>query len=212
MAHRTRNTCLAAAAALTFAAAPVAAQAPAAKSDGEWISLSGTVESVAGENFVLDYGKNNIMVEMDDYDWYNENALLVGDEVTVTGRIDNDFVMSRRIEASSVYVDSIHTRFYASAADEEDYVPVMADGAFVGDTGITLTGTVESIAGDEMIVDAAFFDYKVDTGTLHYNPFDAAGLQHVAVGDRVSVSGQFDDSDFFDSPEIDATALIEIRS
>lgn len=175
------------------------------------MSLSGTVEAVSGEDFVLDYGKNDITVEMDDYDWYDENALIVGDEVTVTGRMDNDFLHSRRIEASSVYVDSIHTRFYASAADEEDFLPAV-DGAIVGNGGVTVTGTIEAIVGDEMTVDAAFFDYKVDAGSLYYNPFDDDGLQHLEVGDRVSVTGQFDDSDFFDRPEIDATAITELHA
>ena len=82
----------------------------------------------------------------------------------------------------------------------------------MGDTGVTLTGTVESIVGHEIVVDAAVFDYKVDVGTLSYNPFDDEGLQHVEVGDRISVTGQFDDSDFFDTPEIDATWLTELQA
>ena len=211
MTPRSRNVFFATVAAIAFAAAPAAAQSPANTSNGEWLSLSGTVESVSGEDFVLDYGKSDITVEMDDYDWYNENALVVGDEVTVTGRMDNDFLHSRRIEASSVYVDSIHTRFYASAADEEDFLPAV-DGVIVGNNGLTVTGTIETIVGDEMTVDAAFFDYKVDVGSLYYDPFDNDGLQHLEVGDRISVTGQFDDSDFFDSPEIDATAITELRA
>ena len=211
MKQKLRNSLVLAASIAALAAAPAAAQTPATASDGEWLSLSGTVETVSGEDFVLDYGQNSITVEMDDYDWYDENALVVGDEVTVTGRMDNDFLQSRRIEASSVYVDSIHTRFYASAADEEDFLPA-AEGVIVGDTGVTLMGTVESIVGDEIIVDAALFDYKVDAGTLSYDPFDNDGLQHIEVGDRISVTGQFDDSDFFDSPEIDATWLTELQA
>lgn len=211
MTQKLRNSFVFAASIAALAAAPAAAQTPSAAPNGEWVSLSGTVETVAGEDFVLDYGPSSITVEMDDYDWYDENALVVGDEVTVTGRMDNDFLQSRTIEASSVYVDSIHTRFYASASDEEDFLPSV-DGAIVGDTGVTLTGTVESIVGDEMVVDAALFDYKVDTGSLSYDPFDDEGLQHVEVGDRVSVTGQFDDSDFFDTPEIDATWVTEVRA
>ena len=211
MPNRIRTAFIASATLIAFAAAPAGAQTPAAAQDGEWVSLSGTVETVSGEDFVLDYGPNAITVEMDDYDWYNENALLAGDQVTVTGRIDNDFLQSRRLEASRVYVDSIRTLFYASPADEEDFTPAV-DNPIVGTTGMTISGTVESIDGDEMVVDAAILDYKVDTGTLNYDPFDADGLQHVEIGDRVLVTGRFDDSDFFDAPEIDATALVEIST
>lgn len=210
MTHRTRNTFLATVAATVLAASPAAAQTPATADNGEWLSLSGTVQAVSGDSFVLDYGRNTITVEMDDYDWYDENAIIVGDEVTATGRVDDDFLQTRRLEASSVYVDSIHTRFYASAADEEDFVPAV-DAPIVSNSGILLTGIVESIDGDEMIVDADVLDYKVDTGTLYYDPFDEEGLQHVQIGDRVSITGRFDDSDFFDSPEIDATSVIEIN-
>lgn len=211
MSTRICSTMFAAsAAALALFATPAAAQTPMSTDNGEWLSLSGTVESVAGENFVLDYGRNSITVEMDDYDWFNENALIVGDKVTVTGRMDDDFLAKRRIEAASVYVDSIHTRFYANAADEEDFRP--AAGAFFTTSGMGVTGMVKAISGDEMTVDAGLFDYKVDTGELSYDPFDRRGLQHIAVGDRVSVSGQFDDSDFFDSPEIDASSVIELSA
>lgn len=206
-----RNSIITAASALALAAIPASAQSPTSATDGEWLSLSGTVEAVAGDDFVLDYGQSSITVEMDDYDWYDENSLIVGDEVTVTGRMDNDFFQARRIEASSVYVDSIHTRFYANADDEEDFLPA-ADGAVVSDTGVTLTGTIQMIDGDEMIVDAVLFDYRVDTDLLNYDPFDDEGWQRLENGDRISVTGQFDDSDFFDRPEIDATSITELRT
>jgi hypothetical protein len=76
---------------------------------------------------------------------------------------------------------------------------------------VTLTGTVQSIDGGYMVVDAGLFTYSVDTDTLNYDPFDSTGLQRIEVGDRVSVTGRFDDSDFFDRPEIDATALTELQ-
>ncbi|HEU4819969.1 MAG TPA: DUF5666 domain-containing protein [Qipengyuania sp.] len=211
MSIKNPSAMLAATAAFALFAAPAVAQAPMTTSNGEWLSLSGTVEAVAGENFVLDYGRNSITVEMDDYDWYNENAIVVGDEVTVTGRMDKDFLQARRLEASSVYVDSLHTRFYANAADEEDWWRT-AGAAFVSTSGMGVTGMVQSITGDEMTVDAGVFEYKVDTGELSYDPFDRQGLQHIAVGDRVSVTGTFDDSDFFDNPEIDANSLIELSA
>lgn len=73
--------------------------------DQEWITLTGTVASVAGDSFTLNYGDKDIVVEMDDYDWFSENAIEQGESVTVAGRMDNDFFESQKIEASSVYVD-----------------------------------------------------------------------------------------------------------
>lgn len=193
-------------------AIPASAQDVSSTYDGEWLSVSGTVESVDGDSFMLDYGDNIIPVEMDDYDWYSDNPLIVGDQVTVTGRMDDDFFQSRRIEASSVYVDSLHTHFYASAADEEDVTVPLVDFDTLRTGGLSLTGTVQSIDGEEFVLDAGAYDYKVDVQSLYYDPFDAAGIQHVAVGDRVSVSGSIDDADFFEKREIDATSLTELIS
>lgn len=212
MTQITSKAFFAALAAGAAAMATPALAAPSATSDnGEWMTLSGTVQAVSGDDFSLDYGRNAITVEMDDYDWYNENAVKPGDRVTVTGRIDNDFLQARRLEASSVYIDSLHTRFFANPADEEDYIPAV-DGPIAGNGGLTIIGDVQSIDGSDMVIDAGAIDYRVDTSTLYYDPFDTAGFQHVSVGDRVEVIGTFDDTDFFDRPEVDATALTELSS
>jgi uncharacterized protein YdeI (BOF family) len=93
----------------------------AAATDGNWINLSGTVLSTAPSTFALDYGPGNITVEMDDWDWYQEGkALVPGDQVVVTGKVDDDLYQSKRIEASSVYAKNLNTYFYASGADEEN--------------------------------------------------------------------------------------------
>lgn len=210
MKQTIRETLLMAAGAAALVAAPAAAQSPATAEDGEWLSLSGTVLTVSGDDFVLDYGKSDITVEMDDFDFDDENIVTVGDEVTVTGRMDVQFFQTRRLEARSVYVESLHTRFFVNPADEEDYLPE-ADGAIVPDAVVALRGNVKSIQGDRMVLDTKVQDYVVDAGSLNYDPFDVGGIQYVEVGDRVSVTGRFDDSDFFDNPEIDATSIIELR-
>lgn len=162
--------------------------------------------------FVLDYGAKTIPVEMDDYDWYKENVLAVGDQVSVVGRMDDDFFQNRRIEASSVYVDDLHTIFYASAADEEDVAIPIVDYDVLRTGGLSLTGTVQSIDGDEFMLDTGAYDYKIDTAPLYYDPFDTTGFQHIAVGDRVSVTGTIDDADLFERREIDATSLTELST
>ena len=191
--------------------APAQAQGPAAAYDGEWLTVRGTVVSSDPDSFLLDYGAKTIPVEMDDYDWYNENVVLPGDRVTVAGRLDRDFLENRKIEASSVYVDKLHTTFFASAADEEATIlPWAHIWSGAGGGSVSLTGEVRSIDGEEMIVDAGLLEYKVDVGPLDYDPFDAAGVQHIAVGDRVSVFGEMDDADLFDRREIAAVSVTEL--
>lgn len=201
----------AAAVALCAAVPAVAAETPAATSDGEWLSLSGSVVSTAPESFMLDYGSKTIRVEMDDYDWYLENPILEGDQVIVTGQMDADFWQNRTIEASSVYVKSLNTMYFASAADEEGaVVPILSVDPLTDGESVSLTGTVRQIVGDELTLDAGLMNYRVDTASLDYDPLDDDGVQHIAVGDRISVFGRMDDADLFDRREIDAKVLTEL--
>jgi uncharacterized protein YdeI (BOF family) len=199
------------AATLASLAVPAVAETPSSTDNGEWLTLSGSVVSVGPERFVLDYGNGTIPVEMDDYDWFNENAVVAGDHVTVTGRMDADFWENKSIEANSVYVASLNTVFRASAADEEGAtVPVWTLDPLTAGESVSFSGTVKKIDGDEMTVDAGLFDYTVDTSPLDYDPLDSDGVQRIAVGDRVLVSGRMDDTDLFDGGEIDAKALVEL--
>lgn len=202
----------AAAAVLASVALPAGArddkQDVTAAADREWLTLTGKVSSVAGDQFTLDYGRDDIVVEMDDYDWYNENALVVGDSVTVSGRMDKDFFDTRSIEARSVYVDSLNEYFYASAADEEQgiHLPLLHDH-LQDDEWVSLTGEVASINGEDIVLDTGAHEYDVDAGGLAYNPFDADGTERIQVGERVVVFGQMDDADLFDDREIEATTI-----
>lgn len=199
------------AAAIALSAAPAAAETPAQTSDGEWLSLSGSVVSTAPESFTLDYGDETIRVEMDDYDWYRENPIREGDHVVVTGRMDADFWQNRTIEAGTVYVKSLNTMYFASSADEEStIVPIVSVDPLINGESVRLTGEVRQIVGDELTLDAGLFEYRVDTGELDYDPLDDDGVQRIAVGDRISVLGRMDDSDLFDRREIDASALTEL--
>jgi len=108
--------------------APAMAQAPDDKPnpylmpDDTWISISGTAVDPQAASFTLDYGEGTVLVEMDDWDWYGEaGGILDGDKVTVYGEIDDDFYELTSIEASSVYVESLGTYFYANSDDEEGY-------------------------------------------------------------------------------------------
>ncbi len=181
--------------------------------EGEWISLTGSVKSVSPEQFTMSYGAGEVVVEMDDYDWYDENFVLSGDKVTVTGVMDSDFFEKKKIEASTVYLPKLKEYYYASAADEEDgyySYPVLSYdwGADTQDDDwVAFTGTVQSIDGEELTLDTGFRDLAVDTGGITGGLLTDAGDSFVDVGDRVSVSGEMDDADFFDAREIEATSV-----
>jgi len=186
---------------------------PYARPDDTWISISGTVTSVAPDSFVLDFGEGTIIVEMDDGDRDADGyKLLEGDKVTVNGMVDDDFYETTTIEAGSVYVERLGTTFFASTIDEED---------FVSWTTITLTpvvipytviqGTVTSVSDDEFVVNTGLRSMRVEVEGMPYNPLDDEGYQKVRVGDVVRVTGEIDD-DFFEGREMEANSVVKIRS
>ncbi|GAK34733.1 hypothetical protein JCM17846_02480 [Iodidimonas nitroreducens] len=176
--------------------------------NGEWVSLTGSVASVSGDRFTLDYGDDDLTVEMDDFDVYDENLLEEGDQVTVSGRIDTDFVENKSLEASSVYVDTLNEYFYASAADEEDgYYSFVANDYWDGGDWISLTGEVISIDDNHFTLDAGLVEYVIDTDQMSYDPLDDEGAEQVEVGERVVVSGEFDTFNLYDDEDIEAQAL-----
>lgn len=192
-------------------AAPASAQTPRTADNGEWLTLSGSVVSSTTDSFMLDYGGKTIKVEMDDYDWYADNPVIKGDHVTVTGRMDADFWENRKIEASSVYVGSLNTMYFASAADEEGAVsPVLRVDPLTSGESVSLTGKIAAINGDELTLDAGLLNYTVDVGSLDYDPLDNEGAQRLSVGDRISVFGRMDGADLFDNREIDARSVTEL--
>lgn len=204
-----RNLTITTALATCFAAGAMAQDSEVSSATGgEWLSLTGEVVSVTGDRFTLDYGANDIAVEMDDFDAYDENLLIAGDQVTVTGAVDTDFVDSKRLEASSVYVESLNEYFYASSADEEDgYYSFAANDYWDGGDWVSMTGEVASIDGEQFTLDTGIARYVVDTDRLGYNPLDDEGAEQIDVGERVVVSGEFDGFDLFSDEEIEAEAV-----
>lgn len=205
---------LALVAGLSLAAAPAAADPnPYVKPDESWISLSGTVESVAADRFTLDYGEGAITVEMDDGDRdADAYQLLEGDKVTVTGQIDDDFFEMTKIEASSVYVESLNTTFWASSADEE--TDPMLDMSVVAPVVVSQTvvrGIVSDIDGDEFTINTGKRAIEVDIEDLGYDPFDDEGYLKIEKGDYVKAAGEIDEELFGDN-ELDATYVVKLYS
>lgn len=197
--------------ALTTSSAWAGDKNPYTRADETWITLNGTVESVAPDTFTLDYGDGMIVVEMDDGDRdADAYKLLKGDKVIVTGKIDDDFFQATSIEASSVYVENIGTTFFSSSVDEEDADIIAAELTLpIVATRFSVQGTVTKIDGDDFIIDNGAREIRVDVSSLSYDPLDDEGYQQIEVGDRVKVYGYLD-TDLFEGREIQADTLIEL--
>lgn len=193
---------------------------PYLKADDSLISISGTVVAPAADSFRLDYGTGVVLVEMDDWDSYGEAYNLIdGDQVTVYGRIDDDLFERTSIEAGSVYVDSLNTFFYASSADEEG-LEVMTTPYFLTAPISTKGASVASVRGTVTRVDKKEQEIRIRTGNdqtitvevdeLGYNPLDKLGYQKISLGDRVSVTGQFD-FDFLEGRKLEADTLTTLN-
>lgn len=193
-------------------AAPVQAQDIATTYDEEWISLTGTVDTVGVTSFVLDYGDNDITVELDRFDWDIAKSGLAGQQVTVTGRMDRNLYDQRSIEAGLVYVPAQAEYIYANPADEEgdptealSFAPGLFAGAREGDW-LSFSGRVTAIEGDEIMVDTGVATLRVDTSILP----GALASPSVDIGDRVLVTGIMDAPDLFDKREVEANSVTKL--
>lgn len=192
---------------LMFAVSAAHAENPYAKPDDTWISIDGEVEAVSANAFTLNYGKGTVTVEMDDADRYAEGySLKKGDEVTVSGIIDDDFYETTSIEASSVYVENIGAYFYASAVDEEDSF-VTIGPVVISDT--IFQGTVSSVSDDSFTLNSGKQKLTVNVDEMAYNPLDDKGFQKLKKGDRVSVTGNMD-YELFEGRVFDAESVVTL--
>jgi len=184
-----------------------AAESPYTKPDDTWINLSGTAVDTGPNSFVLDYGQGTITVEMDDWSWYDKEGygLIEGDKVTVYGKVDDDIAEANTIEASSVYVESLGTYFYADSADEETLNYSVVTPIVAGYT--ELTGTVTSTSAFEFTIDSGVQQMTVDTSLLDYNPLDEKGYQQIDEGDLVTVTGDLE-ADLSESMELVADSIV----
>lgn len=199
----------------TLLAAPAllnAQESPYLKPDGSWISLSGTVAETTDDSFILDYGRGAVEVEMDGWDWYDENNTIIeNDRVTVYGEVDDDTFETTTIHADSIYVENLGTYFYAESADEDTYQVIDMSPTtpiVVGD--MTVTGTITDIDGREFTLDSGIQRINVDTAGLPYNPMDDKGFQQLDMGDAVTVSGHMD-RDVFAQRELVAESIVTLE-
>jgi uncharacterized protein YdeI (BOF family) len=206
------RTLLAAALVAATLAGPVPALAADPKTEpvSSTISVTGKVAAVADDQFTLDYGDDIITVEMNNWDFYRNNARIKpGETVAVRGTIDTDWYDKRMIDAASVYVYDRHTYYYPHNAGSQqlgymDYnlPPAQpSEGTWYG-----LSGLVKAINGTELTLDTGVRDVTIETAHLGYNPLDTQGYQQVHIGDTIYVTGVLDHS-FFDNSEIEAKSI-----
>lgn len=105
-----KNTSILTATTLLFGASPALAEDPSEAPNNTWVSVSGEVISVTPSTFELDYDDGQITVEFDDGDNdADAYKLVTDDQVTVTGKIDNDLFETRKIEGMELVADSVLT-------------------------------------------------------------------------------------------------------
>lgn len=180
---------------------------PYSADEGEFITLSGRVNSIDGSTFSLDDDFGTIKVEFEDKSWFFDasNRVSVGDNVTVYGTTDDEFLGGRVIEAQSVIAEdqyTIHTddysipvTYYVRSADIENLKNRMS-----------IEGRIQSFDGREAMLDTGNVTLRIDTATLGYNPFDDEGMQQIDKGDRVVAIGTVDEN-FFERNEFRTTAI-----
>lgn len=183
---------------------------PYVQRDASWITLKGEVKSAGTDTFVLDYGSGEIVVEMDDGDRLGDAyKLMPGDEVTVSGRIDDDFFASTSIEASSVYVENLGETFFANPVDDEQIADLRSLTALAPEDDYHLIGTVSGVGETGFTIDTGGRQLRVDVDQLGYDPLDDEGFMKIEKGDRVSVSGKLE-TDPLQGRELDAGEIIEL--
>lgn len=178
--------------------------------DGSWVSLGGSIASTDANSFMLKTGDGSVEVDMQGWDWYSEGKdLKQGDEVIVYGQVDHDWFEDKTIEASSVFVSSLSTYFYANDADEDDaaYVTVTTP-VVVGYADIV--GTVQSVDDETFMMDTGKSTLTVNVSSMGENPLDDEGYQQLSEGDRVKVYGTMD-YEVFETSEIMADAVVTLN-
>lgn len=184
---------------------------PYAKADNSWITISGTVESVEHDTFTLDYGDGVVTVEMDDGDRdADAYKLLTGDDVTVSGVVDDKFFEKTIIEAGTVYVADLGTTFYSSTLDDEGsrtmaYWEPAPDKTY----STTVRGTVTAVTDESFLLSSGAQRLLVDVDEMPYNPLDDEGYQRIGIGDKVRVSGEADNA-LFDYRVLMARSVIKL--
>ncbi len=152
-------------------------------------TISGTVTSVVGNEFILSDGTGEIIVDAGPR-WWHEVNLLPGEAVTVVGEYDDGDFDAYSITRSNGQVIQIRNG---------PGRPPWAGGPSrrgnrrnqQGDRlARTISGTVTSIVGNEFILSDGTGEIIVDAGPRWWQEVN------LAPGEPVTVVGEYDDDDF----------------
>lgn len=145
------------------------------------MSFTGTVERVWEDGLRLNTGDRTLTV--DTWDVYGDNTpshVSVQDEITITGEFEG-----REFDAFTITGTAATSNQTSSTVGSEATVVAR-------DRANAYTGTVERVWED---------GFRLNTGdrTLTVDSWDLYGdntPSHVAVGDRVTITGEFEDGEF----------------
>jgi uncharacterized protein YdeI (BOF family) len=163
----------------------------------DYVTLSGTVGKVlSGDEFELNYGAGMIKVDTNDawpelFQQDRDKAayrVKTGDRVTVTGRVDKNWMTANEIEAETItYGSGAMTTTYRHPKMRGTWFERNLDYFREGGR-MSLTGTVTEIKNDhEFILQYAGGTMQVDTDGIAI-----PSANRIAVGERVTVYGTYD--------------------
>lgn len=179
--------------------------------EGASVILSGTIERLNDDDFVLDYGEDKVQVNLEDWDWGAdiEDRLREGQQVTVSGTVDDDWFEKRELDADNIYVTTDYTYYYIvdenpAYTAQENERQTQQDGTF-----LSTRGEVTEVSEDKITVESQGNTIQVDLSDLAYDPLDEQGVQRIKQGDRVYVFGDIDEN-FFEDKTMSAESLITL--
>lgn len=181
-----------------------------------FITLSGTVSEISdGDEFQLQYAGGTIKVDTNDT-WpdlfqADTNTLLkTGDNVTVTGKVDNNLFTANEIEAYQLTVNGpsynrVYTNNNFGPDNDENYMAYYGSygAGLEDDQNVRLSGEVSRIIDDEsFMLRYGNGEIKVEADDVEFR--NAARL---AVGDNIVVFGEVDKG-WFSKKTLEADRIV----
>ncbi|HEX5419983.1 MAG TPA: OB-fold nucleic acid binding domain-containing protein [Gammaproteobacteria bacterium] len=182
---------------------------PYARQNGTWITLTGKVTSVRRKTFGLQYGGGMIQVQMKAAQRSaDDEKLMRGDDVIVTGLVNDNFIRKKTINPSSVYVRRLHAYFYGNPLAQPGGLQV--DMPPQNSEQIILRGTVTAVAKGQFTLNTGLNAIKVAVDMLGYRlqagRLEGQGQQPISVGDVVAAAGMLDHR-FFGGRTLEADSV-----
>lgn len=201
--------------AVTFSAMAQAQddKSPVELRNNAYVTLTGTVGDITdADEFTLNYKGGSIKVDTNDYwpDLFAKDALEVlkpGDQITVTGVVDDNYFTKKEIDATSIaYRGTNYSRLYRHKSDGTAYSnvwPYYVWDEKIYENRVGISGTVSNILNDQE------FEMKYGTGTIKVDTsaLKVLDTDRLNVGDRVMVYGDMDEN-WFGKRELDADYLV----